>query len=221
MNKPTVTQFFLVLITLIILYLILNFVASYLHTENLIKNQIIFLIVFAAGSYAWQKLDVQTCMSSLQKIILVAALFVMTDILLYLLHVNNTLSIIVPLILYLIGIQILKKHGYLKTKCEINKNDSMDMRNDLITPILRYIVLMQVIFSIPLFIYLCGSLLFLLSVKLVSSLVIFVFFLGMNMLNVVGILCFKKQRTNLHLYSLAGMVLLIIYIYYEFQISFA
>lgn len=99
--------------------MILNFAASYFNAENLIKNQIVFLIVVAAGSYTWQKLGVQTCMCLSQKITLVAVLFIMTDILLYFLHVNNFLAIIVPLIIYLIGIRFLRKHGYLKPKCKI------------------------------------------------------------------------------------------------------
>lgn len=221
MNKPTVTQFFLVLIILITLWLILNFAASYFHTNKLIKNQIIFLIVIAAGSYAWQKLGVQTCMSLSQKITLVAAFFIMTDILLYLLHVNNFLAIIVPLIIYLIGIQILKKRGYLKTKCEINKNDSMDMRSDLITRILRYVVSFQMILSIPLFVFLCGSFLFDLTVHLFSGLVLFVFFLSVNVFNIAGILFFLKKRNDLYFVCVVGIVLSVLLIYIEFQNNFA
>jgi hypothetical protein len=221
MNKPTVTKFFLVLIILIIAYLILNFAASYFHTENLIKNQIVFLIIIATGGYAWQKLGVQTCMSSSQKITLIAALFIMTDILLYLLHVNNFLAIIVPLIIYLIGIQILKKRGYVKTKCEINKNESVDIRNDLTTRILRYVVLFQMILSIPLFIFLCGSFLFDLTVHLFSGFVLFAFFLSVNVFNIAGILCFIKKRNDLYFVCVVGIVLSVFLIYIEFQNNFA
>ena len=124
MNKPTLTQFTIVLIILIILYFILNYFESYLLIDKLIKNQIIFLIIVVAGNYTWQKFGVQTCMSISQSIILVAALFIMTDFLLYVLHVNNNLAIIVPLIIYLIGIRFLRKHGYLKTKCKINNTNN-------------------------------------------------------------------------------------------------
>jgi hypothetical protein len=122
MNKPTVNQFFLVFIILIILNSILNYAISYFYVDNMIKKQIIFLIVIAAGYYAWQKLGVQTCMSLSQSVILVATLFIMTDVLLYFLHVNSILAITVPFIISLIGIRFLRKHGYLTTKCKINNN---------------------------------------------------------------------------------------------------
>jgi hypothetical protein len=235
MNKPTKTQFFYVLIILSILYLILNFFESYLYLDKLIKNQISFLIIIAAGNYAWQKLGIQTCMSLPQKIILIATLFFMTDILLYLLQMDYILAIIIPFVIYLIGTKLLRKHGYLKTECKINStnNKYTDMSSgtvkstsantiqtkkslvtDLSKGILPYIVLMQMIFSIPLFIYLCGSFVFYLYVGLLSSFVLFVFLLGINILNFIGILCFRNQRTDLYSYCVVGMFSFIIFVYY-------
>jgi len=122
-NKPTVKQFCLVLIVIFILYFFLHFVTSYFYVDNLIKNQIMFLTIVAAGNYTWQKLGFKTCMNISQMIILIAALFIITDVLVYLLHVNKILSIIVSLSIYLVGVHILRKQGYLKTECKINKND--------------------------------------------------------------------------------------------------
>jgi hypothetical protein len=82
-----------------------------------------FLTIVAAGNYTWQKLGFKTCMNISQMIILIAALFIITDVLVYLLHVNKILSIIVSLSIYLVGVHILRKQGYLKTECKINKND--------------------------------------------------------------------------------------------------
>jgi hypothetical protein len=87
----------------------------------------------------------------------------------------------------------------------------MDIRNYLISRILPYVVILQAVFIVPLFICLCSSFLFLLSVRLLSSFDLFVFFLGINVLNFKGIMCLKKQRTDLYFYCVIGMFLFFLF----------
>jgi len=96
----------------------------------------------------------------------------------------------------------------------------MDIRNYLISRIVTYVVVIQAVSIIPLFIGLCGSFFLLLSYRLLSFLDLFVFFLGISVLNFKGIMCLKKQRTDLYFYCVVGMFLFFLFIYYEFQNNF-
>ena len=92
----------------------------------------------------------------------------------------------------------------------------MDKSNNLISEIWTYVVVIQVVFIIPLFIYLCGSFLLFLSFMSLSSFDLFVFFLGINVLNFRGIMYLKKQRTDLYFYCVVGMFLLFLFIYFYY-----
>ena len=96
----------------------------------------------------------------------------------------------------------------------------MDIRNYLITRILPYVVLLQVIFAFPLFIWIFIFFWLALEVQLVSTFIVFIFILSMNILNFVGILCFKKQRIDLYFYCAVGMVVSILLFYFSYQNNF-
>jgi hypothetical protein len=132
MNNRNMTQFISVLLIIIILSFVLNTITSHFLIEHTLANQINFLILMVAAAFIYKKVGFSQnnrCMSLSWRIILCVAVFIVFDIVFYLSHKDFMLAMIISVILVLVTQYTLKKLGYIKPVCKINKNEEQKKSN--------------------------------------------------------------------------------------------